>query len=93
MRRKIKFSVGMIPFFQNVTRAVEKETDEMLKILCSTSFSSLTGSVSSQTIQAVEDMGFTEMTEIQAKCIPPLLEVTSHGFIYCIFGLKHARRQ
>lgn len=40
-----------------------------------TSFSSLQQSkVSKFTLKGIEDMGFTEMTEIQAKCIPPLLE-------------------
>ncbi|XP_037029055.1 probable ATP-dependent RNA helicase pitchoune [Bradysia coprophila] len=37
-------------------------------------FSSLEGKVSSETLKAIEDMGFTTMTEIQAKSIPPLLE-------------------
>ncbi|XP_052898858.1 probable ATP-dependent RNA helicase pitchoune [Anopheles moucheti] len=37
-------------------------------------FSSLVGKVSNNTIKAIGDMGFTKMTEIQAKSIPPLLE-------------------
>lgn len=36
-------------------------------------FTSLTG-VSEETLKGIADMGFTEMTEIQAKSIPPLLE-------------------
>lgn len=38
------------------------------------SFESLRGEVSEETMKAVEGMGFTEMTEIQAKAIPKLLE-------------------
>lgn len=38
------------------------------------SFESLRGQVSEETMKAVEGMGFTEMTEIQAKAIPKLLE-------------------
>uniref|UniRef100_A0A182RK84 ATP-dependent RNA helicase n=1 Tax=Anopheles funestus TaxID=62324 RepID=A0A182RK84_ANOFN len=37
-------------------------------------FSSLVGKVSNNTMKAIDDMGFTKMTEIQAKSIPPLLE-------------------
>lgn len=45
-----------------------------LEILSNTAFSSLEGSVCENTLKAVVDMGFTNMTEIQAKSIPPLLE-------------------
>jgi len=38
------------------------------------SFSSLKGFVSDKTLHAIQDMGFTKMTEIQARSIPPLLE-------------------
>ncbi|XP_036324810.1 probable ATP-dependent RNA helicase pitchoune isoform X2 [Rhagoletis pomonella] len=38
------------------------------------SFGSLKGTVSDPTLKAIEEMGFTEMTEIQAKSLPPLLE-------------------
>ncbi|XP_014228641.1 ATP-dependent RNA helicase HAS1-like [Trichogramma pretiosum] len=38
------------------------------------SFSSLKDKVSNNTLKAIKDMGFTQMTEIQAKSIPPLLE-------------------
>ncbi|XP_063975725.1 probable ATP-dependent RNA helicase pitchoune [Diachasmimorpha longicaudata] len=37
-------------------------------------FSSLKGKVCEQTLKGIEDMGFTNMTEIQARAIPPLLE-------------------
>lgn len=32
------------------------------------------GKVCDNTLKGIEDMGFTKMTEIQAKAIPPLLE-------------------
>ncbi|XP_054725567.1 probable ATP-dependent RNA helicase pitchoune isoform X1 [Anastrepha obliqua] len=38
------------------------------------SFASLKGSVSEATLKAIAEMGFTEMTEIQAKSLPPLLQ-------------------
>lgn len=37
-------------------------------------FESLRGKVSDNTFKAIAEMGFTKMTEIQAKAIPPLLE-------------------
>lgn len=45
-----------------------------LEILSDSSFNVLEGKVSRETLKAIEDMGFTKMTEIQAKAIPPLLE-------------------
>uniref|UniRef100_A0A0K8T9N4 ATP-dependent RNA helicase n=1 Tax=Lygus hesperus TaxID=30085 RepID=A0A0K8T9N4_LYGHE len=45
-----------------------------LQISTDTSFSSLEGKVSEATLNGIKDMGFTNMTEIQAKAIPPLLE-------------------
>ena len=38
------------------------------------SFSSLKGLVSPKTLQAIAEMGFTDMMEIQHRCIRPLLE-------------------
>ena len=38
-----------------------------------TSFDTLKEFVSEKTLKAVSDMGFTNMTEIQHKSIPPLL--------------------
>uniref|UniRef100_A0A1I8Q5V6 ATP-dependent RNA helicase n=1 Tax=Stomoxys calcitrans TaxID=35570 RepID=A0A1I8Q5V6_STOCA len=38
------------------------------------SFASLKGIVSDATLKAIEQMGFTDMTEIQAKSLPPLLQ-------------------
>ncbi|XP_018798714.1 PREDICTED: probable ATP-dependent RNA helicase pitchoune [Bactrocera latifrons] len=38
------------------------------------SFASLKGAVSEPTLKAIEEMGFTDMTEIQAKSLPPLLQ-------------------
>ncbi|XP_058125962.1 probable ATP-dependent RNA helicase pitchoune [Anopheles ziemanni] len=37
-------------------------------------FKSLEGKVSENTLKGIAEMGFTKMTEIQAKSIPPLLE-------------------
>lgn len=42
-------------------------------LLGSQEFESLKGKVSDNTLKAITDMGFTKMTEIQAKAIPPLL--------------------
>lgn len=44
------------------------------EITYDTSFSILEGKVCDNTLKGIEDMGFTKMTEIQAKAIPPLLE-------------------
>ena len=43
-------------------------------ILTDTSFKSLAAKISANTLDAVADMGFTHMTEIQANSIPHLLE-------------------
>lgn len=43
-------------------------------ILGNREFKSLEGKVSDHTMKAIGEMGFTKMTEIQAKSIPPLLE-------------------
>ncbi|CAB3375210.1 Hypothetical predicted protein [Cloeon dipterum] len=45
-----------------------------LQVLQDRSFSGLEGRVCSETMKGIAEMGFTEMTEIQAKSIPPLLE-------------------
>lgn len=45
-----------------------------LEILSNTTFASLSSAVGEKTLKAVEAMGFTTMTEIQAKSIPALLE-------------------
>lgn len=37
-------------------------------------FASLKGIISDATVKAIDEMGFTEMTEIQAKSLPPLLQ-------------------
>jgi len=45
-----------------------------LSILSSATFASLADRVCENTLKAVADMGFTTLTEIQARSIPPLLE-------------------
>lgn len=49
-------------------------TDVGLEMTNNTSFSVLSEKVCENTLKAIKDMGFTNMTEIQAKAIPPLLE-------------------
>lgn len=50
-------------------------TSTMLETLLSdNSFESLKGKISDASLKAINEMGFTKMTEIQAKSIPPLLE-------------------
>lgn len=60
---------------------VEEESTEAeqlpgtsLGVLSDTRFDSLKGTVSDATLKAIKAMGFTQMTEIQAKTIPHLLE-------------------
>lgn len=43
-------------------------------LLGDNSFESLRGRVSESTLNAIKEMGFEKMTEIQARAIPPLLE-------------------
>lgn len=43
-------------------------------LLSDNSFEALRGKVSDATLNAINEMGFEKMTEIQAKAIPPLLE-------------------
>jgi len=45
-----------------------------MRVSADTSFKSLEGAICESTMKGVSDMGFTHMTEIQAKTIPPLLE-------------------
>lgn len=45
-----------------------------LKVANDTNFKVLEEIVCENTLKAIKDMGFTNMTEIQAKAIPPLLE-------------------
>uniref|UniRef100_A0A183E4G8 ATP-dependent RNA helicase n=1 Tax=Gongylonema pulchrum TaxID=637853 RepID=A0A183E4G8_9BILA len=47
---------------------------DVISYLSSSNFTSLQDSVSKATLQSIAEMGFVKMTEIQAKCIPPLLE-------------------
>ena len=49
-------------------------TSTGVSILSDRSFSSLSDKISEPTLKAIEDMGFNQMTEIQAKSIPHLLE-------------------
>lgn len=49
-------------------------SDGALEILSNRSFESLNDKVCELTLNAITDMGFTTLTEIQARSIPPLLE-------------------
>ena len=55
-------------FFAVTLQQVMGDTEQDKK------FSSLVGVVSEKTLKAVEEMGFTDMMEIQYKSIRPLLE-------------------
>jgi len=44
------------------------------EIMSDTSFKSLEGKISKPTLDAIAEMGFLHMTEIQARTIPYLLE-------------------
>lgn len=48
--------------------------EKTLEILSNASFDTLKDKVCENTLKAIADMGFTQMTEIQARSIPPLLE-------------------
>lgn len=45
-----------------------------LEIMSNSTFESLKGKVCENTLKAIQDMGFTNMTEIQSRSIPVLLE-------------------
>lgn len=62
--------------------------DDVVSYLSNTSFESLCGLVSEPTLKAIAEMGFTQMTEIQAKCIAPLLEVNQ-----CLFSFLQKSQQ
>ena len=51
------------------------EGTEVASYLSNTSFASLKGKVNDRLLANIDKMGFTSMTEIQAKSIAPLLEV------------------
>ncbi|KHJ42004.1 DEAD/DEAH box helicase [Trichuris suis] len=54
--------------------AVLETPPAQLSIMSDQSFDSLRDCVSEATLKAVKMMGFTRMTEVQAKCISPLLD-------------------
>lgn len=51
------------------------------EFLTKTTFASLEGKVNANLLKAVHNLGFTTMTEIQAKSIDPLLEVCGSSLI------------
>ncbi|KAK5650445.1 hypothetical protein RI129_001474 [Pyrocoelia pectoralis] len=63
---------------ENEKEDISKESlpgsDVTLEILSSSTFDSLTDKVCEPTLKGITDMGFTKLTEVQARAIPPLLE-------------------
>jgi superfamily II DNA/RNA helicase len=56
-------------------KSTTSETTILSSILTDVTFRSFQGRVADVTLNAIDEMGFTMMTEIQAKSVPPLLEV------------------
>uniref|UniRef100_F1L091 ATP-dependent RNA helicase n=1 Tax=Ascaris suum TaxID=6253 RepID=F1L091_ASCSU len=54
--------------------SAKNEVSNVSEYLSESRFDSLSDVVSEATLAAVREMGFTQMTKIQAKCIRPLLE-------------------
>lgn len=78
-KKKIKLKVSKRS--ENSEVAEQSPTTENLpgtaigfEVTNDTNFSVLSEKVCENTLKAIKDMGFTNMTEIQAKSIPPLLE-------------------
>lgn len=61
-------------FYFILTKILVPGSSSALEILSSNSFQSLKDKVCENTHKAIEDMGFTNMTEIQSRSIPVLLE-------------------
>ncbi|KAI4495036.1 hypothetical protein M0804_001237 [Polistes exclamans] len=62
---------------KNTTDDIEKNLPGSslgLEVLKNNSFETLSKRVCENTLKGIQDMGFTHMTEIQARSIPPLLE-------------------
>lgn len=62
---------------KNTTDNIEKNLPGSslgLEVLNNNSFETLSKRVCENTLKGIQDMGFTHMTEIQARSIPPLLE-------------------
>ena len=74
---RVRFPGGALHFFSLIffLHILEPTLEEVLGSDSSDKkFSSLSGSVSDKTLKAVNEMGFTEMMEIQSKSIRPLLQ-------------------
>uniref|UniRef100_A0A914M8K0 ATP-dependent RNA helicase n=1 Tax=Meloidogyne incognita TaxID=6306 RepID=A0A914M8K0_MELIC len=59
---------------QEQAKENEEKPSISSSILTDVAFRSFQGRVAAATLSAIDEMGFTRMTEIQAKSIPPLLE-------------------
>ncbi|MCP9260852.1 ATP-dependent RNA helicase has1 [Dirofilaria immitis] len=60
-------------FVEN-SKTDDNSATDVLSYLSSTTFASFENIFSKPTLLAIAEMGFTKMTEIQAKCIEPLLQ-------------------
>ncbi|KAL4707301.1 hypothetical protein ACJJTC_019839 [Scirpophaga incertulas] len=79
--RNIKIETNSECSVSEAENELDKPTENLLPgsslclgILSDQKFSSLEGKVCESTLMGIKDMGFTTMTEIQSKAIPPLLE-------------------
>lgn len=68
------FLLGINTKFISNYPTAQESTTVGFEASASRSFESLRDSISAETMKAIENIGFKEMTEIQAKSIPKLLE-------------------
>lgn len=66
------YLLDILSFYCNLISVPGSST--ALEILSTNEFKSLQDKVCENTLKAIEDMGFTSMTEIQSRSIPALLE-------------------
>ena len=62
-------------------------SDLAARVTMNAAFTTLQGSVCESTLKGITDMGFTQMTEIQARTIPPLLEGRSVNTSVILIGI------
>lgn len=84
-RRAYCFQVCKDCYFQSKesrpvqnSEAGHNSSTDVVSYLSSITFASLESMLSKPTLLAIAEMGLTKMTEIQAKCIEPLLQVMSY---------------
>lgn len=87
-------SAPAVPALPHQTTAEQGNSERM-------TFASLEGKVSDKTLKAIQDMGFTHMTEVQQRTIEPLLEGkdllaaarTGSGVLAIVFDLLGDTRE